>query len=267
MSPERPERWCTETDSIDGRNGMTSSDDSLSFIMPAYNEVDIIEDELEKFIRFARELEPDFELIVVENGSTDETPDILNRLNESIEPLRVLHNEASNFGRAFKQGVDTATFEKIFLLHVDHWQPRFIRNALEALEEYPLVQGSKNLPESQDERPITRKLLTYLYNLALRFLFGFKGTDTTGLKAFRKDVIVPVLEDCVLEREMLETELVIRCEKRGLPIKELGVSLKEKRPQRDPLLEKIMFNVIDLIYLVGILYAEDLGKYCGLDGE
>jgi glycosyltransferase involved in cell wall biosynthesis len=236
---------------------MTSTDNDITFIMPSYNEAEIIENKLVQFIEFANTLEHNYELIVVENGSTDDTLKILNRLRSSFGPLKVIRNDSSNFGKAFKLGVNASKNNVNILLHVDHWDTEFIQSALNHLKDFPLVQASKNLPGSTDRRPFLRKVLTHLYNRLLRVIFGFNGSDTTGLKAFRKDIIGPVLKSCKLEREMLETELVLRCNSRGIPIKEVPVTIYEKRPQRDPLMRKIWINAVDLLTLTYIFYWND----------
>jgi glycosyltransferase involved in cell wall biosynthesis len=237
-----------------------SSIETVGVVMPAYNEAGILEKEVTAFISFMETLSVDFQLFVVENGSTDETSSILDDLEDTFERVTGLRQEEANFGQALKKGVHHCPHDTIFLVHVDHWDREFIRTALMDLEQYPLVQGSKNLPDSRDRRPLLRRILTGLYNTALRVLFRFDGTDTTGLKAMNKARVLPILKQCKLDREMLETELILRCQYRNLTIKERPVRLEEKRPQRDPLLEKIVTNGTDLIRLCYIFLTEKFNR-------
>lgn len=232
---------------------MSTRNENISFIIPAYNEEAIIEDEIKNLRSFLTSIQIDFELIVVENGSDDATLTILRHLEKKIYGLKVLAQSSPNFGLAFKKGIQEASHEKTFLIHVDHWDRNFIKEAKNHLNNYVLVQGSKNLPESKDKRSIVRKALTGIYNFLLKILFNFQGTDSTGLKAFKKSKIKPIIDQCQLNREMLETELVLRCQYNNIPIKELPVTLKEKRPQRDPLLTKVWINFVDLFRLFYVL--------------
>lgn len=235
---------------------MENLDVDIVFLMPVYNEEEILETSIRQFVAFMNSTNFSFRLYVIENGSTDRTPDILEKLQTDIFQLEFLHCDNSNFGMAFKIGVRSTDCDRIILIHADHWDPAFISKSIPLLENYDLLQASKNLPDSVDKRPTLRKNLTWIYNLLLRIFFEFDGTDTTGLKAFRKSKILPVLKDCKLSREMLETELNLRCRRRSLSVKELPVNLREKRPQRDPLIKKIWVNCIDLLRLIFILYNE-----------
>ncbi|HET6331963.1 MAG TPA: glycosyltransferase family 2 protein, partial [Polyangiales bacterium] len=55
------------------------------------------------------------------------------------------------------------------------------------------------------------------------------GTDTHGLKAFRRVVLVPVAESCIVDKDLFASEFVIRAERAGVAIKEIPVRIKEKR--------------------------------------
>jgi hypothetical protein len=87
------------------------------------------------------------------------------------------------------------------------------------------------LDSSSDERPLMRHLATLVINGMLRISLGFKGTDTHGLKAFRRAALVPVVERCVVDKDLFASELVIRAERSSqVRIKEIPVRVLEKRP-------------------------------------
>ncbi|MEZ4256150.1 MAG: hypothetical protein R3A78_10660 [Polyangiales bacterium] len=77
---------------------------------------------------------------------------------------------------------------------IDLCDTDFYRRALEVLESgrADLVVGSKLLAGASDERPFIRHMGSVVINGMLRVTLGFKGTDTHGLKAFRREALAPL---------------------------------------------------------------------------
>ena len=112
---------------------------------------------------------------------------------------------------------------------------------------YDLVTGSKLLSLSKDNRSLTRKLITLFFNLFLKLFFGFKGTDTHGIKALKRNKILPIINKCRTETGIFDSELVIRSQRVGLDILELPVEVIEKRPPRFS--NRIFQTPVDIIKL------------------
>ncbi|HTJ80798.1 MAG TPA: glycosyltransferase family 2 protein, partial [Polyangiaceae bacterium] len=101
-----------------------------------------------------------------------------------------------------------------------------------ALLESPdvdMVVGSKLLPGARDARPLTRHAASLAYSGLLRATLGFRGTDTHGLKAFRKDALLEVVRSCIVDKDVFASELVIRADRAGVRIVEIPVRVMEKR--------------------------------------
>ena len=64
----------------------------------------------------------------------------------------------------------------------------------------------------------------------LRVSLGFKGTDTHGLKAFRRTALVDVARSCLVDKDLFASEFVIRAERGGVRVYEIPVRVLEKRP-------------------------------------
>ncbi|MFB6344561.1 MAG: glycosyltransferase family 2 protein, partial [bacterium] len=193
---------------------------TVGFVMPVYNEEQILRPQLKGLTEFLDKKDISYEIIVVENGSTDRTPEILDELKKTYDQLTVHNIGPANVGLAKKTGLVKSPHNWNFIVHVDFWDKEFINESLQLLEETPVVQSSKCLPESKDDRPPLRRLLTRGYSFLVRWLIGYEGTDTRGIKALRKDDVEHILDKCVFERGMFETELVVRCQKEGIPIRE-----------------------------------------------
>lgn len=63
----------------------------------------------------------------------------------------------------------------------------------------------------------------------LRLSLGFKGTDTHGLKAFRRTAVVDVARSCLVDKDLFASELVIRAERGGVRVVEIPIRVLEKR--------------------------------------
>jgi glycosyltransferase involved in cell wall biosynthesis len=226
-----------------------SSDDIIGFIIPVYNEEDLLESAVEELETFLRDLQITFELILVENGSDDRTREILKSLAEAHEWIRPVTLEKADYGEALRAGIEATPHEFNFILNLDWWDENFIETALDCRDKYDLIIGSKRLPESTDNRSPYRHLLSWGLNTLLWILVGFQGTETHGLKAFKKSSVEKLLSKINLSRGMFDTELVLRAQHEGLNLTELPVILDEKRPPRNWMTQKIAQNLYDIIFL------------------
>ncbi|PKN43982.1 MAG: glycosyl transferase family 2, partial [Deltaproteobacteria bacterium HGW-Deltaproteobacteria-17] len=99
--------------------------------------------------------------------------------------------------------------------------------------------GSKALPGSEDRRPMVRKFATRSINLLLHWILGFEGSDTHGLKAFRRTALLPVATACRVTGDLFASELVIRAQRERIVIREIPIQLHEKRPPAINLIRRI----------------------------
>jgi hypothetical protein len=101
------------------------------------------------------------------------------------------------------------------------------------------VVGSKAMEGAMDRRPYFRRLGTVVINGMLKVALGFRGTDTHGLKAFRREIVQPIASACQIDRDLFASELVIRAERAGLGVREIPVRVQEKRPPTVGLVKRV----------------------------
>jgi hypothetical protein len=99
--------------------------------------------------------------------------------------------------------------------------------------------GSKLLEGARDQRPLFRHTASLAYSAMLRVLFDFRGTDTHGLKAFRKSALAEVVRACVVDRDVFASELVIRAYRDAKRVREIPVRVMEKRPPSIGLVSRV----------------------------
>jgi hypothetical protein len=93
------------------------------------------------------------------------------------------------------------------------------------------------------------------YSSMLRIILGFRGTDTHGLKAFRRVALLDTVRACLIDKDVFASELVIRADRGGVKIKEIPVRVIEKRPPSINLFKRVpnvLKSVAKLTYAIRI---------------
>lgn len=218
----------------------------VSVVIPIYNEEGILSasiNDLTTKLSESTKLDGlSFEIILAENGSVDRTVEVAHELMKRRPELSMIHSDEPDYGRALKKGIQSAQGEFVICDEIDLCDVDFYERALHRLREegYDLVVGSKCLERSFDKRPPFRRAATHVINGMLRVFVGFRGTDTHGLKAFNRQRILPVVERCVVGRDMFASELVIRVERDdSLRSTEIPLEVIEKRKPSVQLMRRV----------------------------
>jgi glycosyltransferase involved in cell wall biosynthesis len=227
----------------------------LSIVIPVYNEATILASAVAELAHALDERGLAWEMVLAENGSRDATPEILAQLSAQDARVRSLHVGKPNYGAALKAGILATRGELVVCDEIDLGDLRFYDAALEVLKapSVDLVVGSKAAKGAVDRRPLLRRLATRVHNGILRLLLDFQGTDTHGLKAFRRERLLPVVQACVVDRDVFASELVIRAWRAGLKVLEIPIELREKRKPSVNLYKRIpnvLKNVAKLLWVV-----------------
>jgi glycosyltransferase involved in cell wall biosynthesis len=217
----------------------------ISIVIPIYNEEAILHSAVVDLIDRLRHLPWSYEIILAENGSSDATVELARELSNRFSQVRSFSVHEPNYGKALKEGILLAQGRYVLCDEIDLCDTRFYEQAMELLEtgSVDMVIGSKAMRGASDERPWLRKAGTQVINGMLRVSLGFKGTDTHGLKAFRRETLLPVVHACVVDRDLFASELVIRAERSHIRLQEIPVRVLEKRPPSVHLFRRVP-NVI-----------------------
>jgi len=204
----------------------------ISIVIPVYNEEPLLRAAAVDLRDRLAPLGWSYEVILAENGSRDGTVAEAQALCARYPEFSTFSVGEPNYGLALRQGILRARGELVICDEIDLCDTDFHQEAVALLGggDVDFVIGSKLLDGSRDERPATRHLASQLYNGLLRSLLGFRGTDTHGLKAFRRDAVEPVVHSCLVDRDVFASELVIRADRAGLRMSEIPVRVMEKRP-------------------------------------
>jgi glycosyltransferase involved in cell wall biosynthesis len=236
----------------------------LSVVMPAHNEAGYLETAVTDVDEGVRALGHELEILVVENGSTDDTLAIARRLADELPSVRASTRPVADYGAALREGILASRGQLIVTFDVDYYDLDFVDDALKLLAgDAPapaIVVGSKRAPGARDERPWPRRLVTMVFSLLLQAVFSLSVSDTHGMKAIRRVDVEPILERCRFRTDLFDTELVIRTQRAGLPIAELPVTAQERRPSRTPIWQRVPRTLVGMIELRLTLWRERRGS-------
>ena len=226
-------------------------------MIPVYNEEAILRAAVLDLVDRLSALPYDYEILIAENGSTDQTVEIATELGGRVEGLLCRHTDEPNYGKALRDGILHATGDFVICDEIDLCDTDFYERALTLLRDPSLdfVVGSKTMEGAMDRRPYFRRLGTLVINGMLRVSLGFKGTDTHGLKAFRRKPVQPIAEACQVDRDLFASELVIRAERAGLGVREIPIRVLEKRPPTIGLARRVpnvLKNLVKLFIAIRI---------------
>jgi glycosyltransferase involved in cell wall biosynthesis len=221
----------------------------ISIVIPVHNEAGNIEDLINKFIDDLGVENIVYEILLVENGSVDGTAYKVKLLVEKYSGLVKFHQiEIPSYGEAIKFGMRNSVYDIIFIFELDFLKVDFIRKSIDKIQNNhaDIVVGSKLHPESNDTRSFKRRTLTFLFNKFLKFYFNFNGTDTHGLKAFKKDAFYRLDRYTITTDEIYQTELILLASKLNLLICEVPVEISEIRSPSVSILKRVP-KVINII--------------------
>jgi glycosyltransferase involved in cell wall biosynthesis len=201
----------------------------LSFVLPAYNEGDSIEDALSALDRAAKDVKLRYEIVVVDDGSVDSTRVKAIKYANTNGHVRVIsYDKNAGKGHAIKKGFLEAVGDAVVFLDSDmEIDLESVSRYVEALRLGDIAIASKWHPESVVEIPLIRKILGHGFNVLVRLFTGVKLKDTqTGLKAIRREAFKDIFPRLAVKRYAFDVELLAVANLHGLRVVEMPVNLR-----------------------------------------
>lgn len=205
----------------------------VSIVCPFYNEATILEDAVDRLVAQLATLPSAWELIIVNDGSTDDSGAFAERLEARHPRLRVL-GYARNRGRghALRTGIAAARGEIVVTTEVDlSWGERIVHDLVEAMGRWAdadMVVASPHLPGGRYRNvPWRRVWLSRLGNRVIRACMSNAATMNTGMtRAYRRDFIqsLPLSAD----RKEFHLEVILKATAFGARIREIPAVLEWK---------------------------------------
>ncbi len=226
----------------------------VSVVFPAHQEEHYLGAAVLTVAEGLRQRGMSFEVVIVENGSSDRTRDIGEEMARTLPEVRFASLDRADYGAALRAGFLASTGDAVASFDVDFYDVDFLDRSLALLDEgADLVIGTKRGPEANDQRSWVRRMVTGVFVKMLQLGFGLKMSDTHGIKVARRRRLRPLVEACRLGTDLFDTELVLRAERADLRLVEVGVNVEELRPPRSSIARRSARTLINLVRLRRVL--------------
>ncbi len=235
----------------------------ISIVLPAYNEEERIGKTLEEILRYLKNRDYTYELIVIDDGSIDNTFSIVRgfiRKNKNIRLLRNLKNKGK--GYSVKKGIMSAKYPLILFTDSDLSTPLWeLDKMINEIKSYDVVIASRNLKKSNIaiRQPLFRTLPGKAFSLLVDLItfLGIKDTQC-GFKLFKKSIAREIFSRQTINRWGFDVEVLYIAKKFGYKIKEVPVTWINSKVSKLNVLKDPFFMFIELLK---IRLNDFFGKY------
>ncbi len=218
---------------------------SLSLVIPAYNEAGRLPDNLPAVAKYLNERFEDYEVIVVDDGSRDDTVALVRSYADQFKSLKILQNP-KNMGKGFsvRRGVESSQFDYVLMSDADFSTPI---EDLERLEPFAgpdtLVIGSRATTDAQitKHQPFYREYMGKTFNLLVRRMLVSGIHDTQcGFKLlgpFVKEKVIPLMK---IDGFAFDVEMLLLARSVDIRIREVGVRWRnDERTSVNPIKDSL----------------------------
>ena len=192
---------------------------SLSVLMPAYNEEANIEEAIRRCLRILPELVPRYEIIIIDDGSTDRTAELADTLARESPSVRVIHNPVNlSVGLSLLVGIETASCDLV--LHNAMDSPFDLADLDKVLPLFPENDVVIVVRTNRAAHSFYRKTTSLVNYWLLRLLFGAPFRDMNFVQVYKKAVLRSVRVKAK-SPAFVTPELLLRTRDRGFKIAEV----------------------------------------------
>lgn len=200
---------------------------SLAVVLPAWNLGEVIGSNIAR-VREALAPLGAVEIVVVDDGSSDNTLVESQRASASTDDVRVLRHEVNRGkGEALFTGARATTSELVVFLDADlDLPPEQVPGLIEDMGDFDMLVGAKRSSMSGGRYPFARRVMSRLFTIMTVGLFRLPVQETqTGLKIVRRSIIDQVLPQMRIHGYAYDLEMMVRAHRAGFRIKEVPVQL------------------------------------------
>jgi dolichyl-phosphate beta-glucosyltransferase len=188
----------------------------ISIIIPGFNEEKRIQNTLYTLFEFCFHRLSHFEIIFVDDGSTDQTANIVKKLSSRIHHVQYLgYTKNKGKGYAIRFGLRHAKGDYIFFTDADlPYDPNFLFRAIETFERSTcdIISGSRHLKQSRNNAGLSQKRIwaSRIFSQMVHQLFGIEATDTQcGIKGFRHACAKKIIQHSQVNGYAFDVEIFI----------------------------------------------------------
>ena len=224
---------------------------AVSVIIPAYNEEDHLKITFEKTAAVLATETADYEIIIVDDGSTDQTAGIADELAAQDSRVRVIHNPGNQgFGFTCRAGIKSARMSFTGWIAADTaWDPEVLKKVLGMLNQYDIITA---YTLNSSERPFLRRVISVSFTNVLNLLFGLR-MRYYNVACFHRTAL---LQSIPLRSSgfTLWAEAIIRLVKKGYRCYEIGGNFDDRKSGKTKAFQ--IKNVIGTLKFLGMIVRD-----------
>jgi glycosyltransferase involved in cell wall biosynthesis len=196
---------------------------TVSLVIPMFNEELNIEHAVSAAVDSLTRHAGDYEIVIVDDASTDASPRIVERLIAANPKIRMLRHEKNRkLGGTLRSGFAAATMDLVFYMDADiPFDPDVLGRAIRAME----LTGADMIAAYRHDRTMEggrRALYTLVYNWLIGVLFGWPHRDINfSFKLMKRKVLEAI--ELHSEGSLIDAELVVKAKNRGFVIQQIGI--------------------------------------------
>lgn len=208
----------------------------IDIVIPAYNEAEILENNIDKLVGFLKlnfNYYKNCKVVIADNGSTDNTRGIAEKLVKKYDKLSYVHLSQKGRGGALKKIWLESNADIVSYMDAD------LSADLGAFPElidlittggYDIAVGFRGLLNSKVKRPLLRKFLSCAYNFLVKSVFNLRQYPDAqcGFKAMRKKAMDEIIPKIKNQNWFFDTELLVLAHKKGCKIKYMPIAWEER---------------------------------------
>lgn len=195
---------------------------SLSVFFPVFNEEKNINKTVESAVAVLKKLEIPWEILIVDDGSSDATGILADKFSGKYSNIRVIHQENGGYGLALRTGLKNSRYEYIAYIDSDgQFDFSQINLFLEKIKNCDAVWGYRKTRKD----PFIRKIFSFFWNITIKIFTGIKLKDINcGFKLFKKEAVKKIYPLASTRGAMINPEIAIKLMRNGFRISEVGVN-------------------------------------------
>ncbi len=199
----------------------------VTVVIPVFNDLHSLENAIPRSIEVLSRITNGFELIIAEDGSTDESAELVRQYEQRDTRIHLLHSdERLGRGKALNRAIYESRGKIVCYYDVDlATDMQHLPELIGAIREgADIATGSRLMPGSDIVRTGGREIASRSYNFLVRLFLGSRIYDhQCGFKAFNKEHILPVLPTIRSNHWFWDTEILVRTQRNGACIREFPV--------------------------------------------
>lgn len=203
----------------------------ISVVVPAYNATKYINNTVEEIDKEVRKLAKDYEIIIVDNGSVDGTPELVKKLATKNKRLvHLVYKNPLGKGGAVNEGIIHAKNDIVAVIDQDSaTKTEYLKPLIDAINNGADISiGSRLSKGSKIKRSLKREIFSRGYNFLVRLLLGSSVKDhQCGFKAYKRDVIIDLIKNIKDTQWFWDTEMLVRAQQKKYKITEIPIEWTE----------------------------------------